>query len=44
VNFDGEKCTDPSGIMYGKDIQNPMEDINCDAYIDKWFAFSMAEG
>jgi len=38
VYFDGKRCR-----HYNREIENPEKEIECDAYIDKWIAFDMAE-
>lgn len=43
VSFDGKRCTDPKGVMYGKDIKNSMMEIECDRYIDNYLLFDMID-
>lgn len=38
VYFDGKMCR-----HFNKEIGDPDKDTKCDAYIDKWIMFDMAE-
>lgn len=42
INYSNGRCTDPSGIMYDKKIDDPYREIDCPAYIDKGFAGAMS--
>jgi len=42
LNFNGTKCTNPKGVMYGKKIDDPYEEINCPEYFEDAFALAMS--
>ena len=42
LSFDGGKCTNPKGVMYGKKIDGPYKEINCPEYFEDAFAMAMA--
>ncbi len=33
--FDGVACTEPSGVSYGEEIEDPMVEVDCPAFLDK---------
>ncbi len=35
LNYNGDTCTDLNGIKYGEEIEGPMVEVDCPAYIDK---------
>ena len=41
LNFNGTKCTNPKGVMYGKKIDDPYKEINCPEYFEDAFALAM---
>ena len=41
LNFNGTKCTNPKGVMYGKKIEHPYKKINCPEYFEDAFAMAM---
>jgi len=32
--YNGTTCTDPLGVYFNKKIENPDEDVECNAYVD----------
>lgn len=40
--FDGVACTEPSGALYGEEIDDPYMEVNCPAYLDKGVAGSLS--
>jgi len=44
LNFDGIHCLEPYGVKYGEPIRNPLEEIDCLAYLDKTIGGVMGLG
>jgi len=41
LNFDGEKCIEPRGEIYNKEIKDPFAEISCPYYFEKGFLFAI---
>jgi len=37
MGYSNRRCTNPSGVMYGKKTVDPYKDIDCLVFIDKAF-------
>ena len=40
IYFESGHCTGESGVYYGEEVPDPLEDIDCNAYIDNYMAFT----